>query len=383
MRPSAAPLFATWLLSAVLLLLPALSAEAAPDLYRADLIAVDATAADAVAARAAAIEQGQRRGLATVFQRLTAPGDAAALPDPAKVNLDRVVRSYDVTDEQVASNRYLAKINVSYNPAEIRRLLAGSGIAYVQRPPAPILVIPALRTAAGWSLWDEDNAWRAAWLARSNASTGGLLEPIMPLGDVDDITGFPPRALDDGDVAALAALAQRYEAPAAYVVTAFVPSGDPVEGTPVRIEVLGPELGQPLQAQIVNAGAGLTPAESLAPVVEASAIALEAAWKAVNLASPGQASRLLVEVPLADLRGWVQIRRELETLPLVRSLRIDSLDRTQASLTIDYMGGLQQFESAVARLGFMLAQENDKWRLLPAGGQVEEMAPLPAVMPPL
>jgi hypothetical protein len=203
------------------------------------------------------------------------------------------------------------------------------------------------------------------------------------LGDVDDITGFPPRALDDADAAALADLAQRYEASAAYVVTAFIPSGDAVEGTPVRVEVLGPELGQPLGSEVVSGGSGTTAAESLAPAVDAAVAELEAAWKTQNLAPAGRASKLLVEVPLADLRGWVQIRRELETLPLVRSLRIDSLDRTQASLTIDYMGELQQLESAVARLGLMLEQENDRWRLLPAGGRVGGDVPAPAAMPPL
>jgi hypothetical protein len=382
MRPSVSCSLLCWLLAA-LVPAPSGGAEAASDPFRVELIQVDATAENAVAARAAAIERGQREGLGIVLSRLTAPGDAASLPDPGSVDLDRVVRSYDIADEQVSSIRYLARINVTYNPAEVRRLLTGSGVAFVQRPPPPILVVPVLRTASGPSLWGYDDPWRAAWVARSAAGGGGLLDLVLPLGDVEDIATFPPQALESGDTAALADLAQRYEASAAYVVSASVPSGEAVEGAPVRVDVLGPALGQPLASEVVPAGPGAAPAESLAPVVEAAVKQLEAAWKTQNLGGGGRVSRLLVEVPLADLRGWVQIRRDLETLPLVRSLRIDSLDRAQASVRIDYLGELQQFESAIARLGMMLTQENGQWRLLPAGGRFGGEVPAPAAVPPL
>jgi hypothetical protein len=372
MRPSV-PLLLAWLLPAFLTALPA-GGSAAADLYRVELIPVDATAENAVAARVAAIEQGQRDGLATLLRRLTPTSQAAGLPDPATVDLDRAVRSYDVADEQVASTRYLARINVNYNPAEIGRLLAGSGVAYVQRPPDPVLVLPALRTAEGWSLWGE-SPWRSAWYARAGAPAPGLLDLVLPLGDASDISGFSQEALEAADSTALADLAQRYEAGSAYVVAASVPPGEAIEGAPVQIEVLGPQLGEPLATQTVTAGPGADPAASLAPAVEAAVAALEAAWKEQNLGGGGSRSRLLVEVPLADLRGWVHIRRELETLPLVRSVRIDSLERTRASLSIDYLGGLPQLESAVARRGMTLTQENDRWRLLPAGGPAGIEAP--------
>lgn len=383
MRPTVFPTLLWGLLAVALAFMAPGNAAAASDPYRVEMIAVDASAENAVAARAAAIEQGQREGLGVVLSRLTAPGAASSLPDPATVDLDRAVRSYDVADEQVASNRYVAKINVNYNPAEIRRLLGGRGIAFVQRPPPPVLVVPALDTASGVSLWGDDDPWRAAWLARSDEGSGHLLDLVLPLGDVEDLAAFPPQALIDGDAAALAALAARYEASAAYVAKAYVPSGEVTDGTPVRIDVFGPGLGQPLASEVVQAGPGAGAAESLAPVVTAAVAELEAAWKTQNLGASGRSSKLSMDVPLADLRGWVQIRRELETLPLVRSLRIDSLDRAQASLTIDYLGELQQFESAVAGLGMTLEQENDRWRLLPVGGRVGTEAPAPAATPPL
>lgn len=382
MRPTVSPILLWGLLAVVLAFLAPGNAGAAPDPYRVEMIAVDASADNAVAARAAAIEQGQRQGLGVVLSRLTAPGAAASLPDPAAVDLDRVVRSYDVADEQVASNRYVARINVNYNPAEIRRLLSGRGVAFVQRPPPPVLVVPVLETASGPSLWGDDDPWRGAWLARRDEA-GRLLDLVLPLGDVEDLAVFPPQALEDGDAAALASLAARYEASAAYVARAYLPAGEVAEGSPVRIEVLGPGLGQPLAGEVVQAGPGGSVSESLAPVVAAAVAELEAAWKTQNLGASGRSSKLSMDVPLADLRGWVQIRRELETLPLVRSLRIDSLDRAQASLTIDYLGELQQFENAVAGLGMTLEQENDRWRLLPAGGRVGTEAPAPAASPPL
>jgi hypothetical protein len=67
-------------------------------------------------------------------------------------------------------------------------------------------------------------------------------------------------------------------------------------------------------------------------------------------------------------------------LPVLRRLRIDSLERERASLTIDYMGEPRDLEAALMRVGLALAQENDRWRLLPAGGRGVVRVP-PGLLP--
>jgi hypothetical protein len=353
------------------------SAQAPHDPYRVERVPVDASADDAVTAREQALDNGQRDGLHMLMGRLTSARDAARLPDVRSLSLDRLVRSFDVADEQVGATRYVGHINVNYDGAEVERLLRDAGIAYAVGPFPAVVVVPALRSAEGYDLW-SDNPWRAAWAAR--ADQGQLLEMRVPLGDLGDLSGLPPDALAQQDASAMAALASRYDAASGYVVAATLPE-ELTAGAPVRLEVLGPDLQRVGAAEVATIGEGSEPTLQLEPVVAAAVRQVEEAWKADKLVRADQVAALPVEVALVDFPGWLQIRRHLEGIPWIRRLRIDELGRDHANLVIEYIGDFQQLDSAIADNGLRLAQENGTWRLLPAGGQRELTAPSVAPAP--
>jgi hypothetical protein len=353
------------------------AAQTMHDPYRVERVPVDASADDAVTAREQALDNGQRDGLRMLMERLTSARDAGRLPDTRSLSLDRVVRSFDVADEQVGATRYVGHINVNYDGAEVERMLRDAGIAYAMAPFPAVVVVPALRGPDGYDLW-SDNAWRAAWASR--ADQGQLLEMRVPLGDLGDLSGLPPDAVTRQDASAMAALASRYDAAAGYVVAATLPE-ELVAGAPVRLEVLGPDLQRAGAAEVATIGEGSEPALRLEPVVAAAVAQIEQAWKADKLVRADQVAALPVEVALVDFAGWLQIRRHLEGIPWIQRLRIDELGRDHADLVIEYIGDFQQLDSAIAENGLRLAQENGTWRLLPAGGQRELTAPSVAPAP--
>ena len=102
--------------------------------------------------------------------------------------------------------------------------------------------------------------------------------------------------------------------------------------------------------------------------------AIEDDWKRRTRGQVQPVTSLAVAVPLADLPGWVQIRRDLTGLPEVRSLGVDSFAQAEARVTIGYQGELERLIAAVERVGLSLAEESDGWQLRPAGG----LAGLPA-----
>jgi hypothetical protein len=338
-------------------LLVAAAAQADP--FRVEDVPVDASAEDAVVARDLAIAQGQRDGLVTLMRRLST---ATALPSVANVDLDRLVVSHEIAEEQVGATRYVGRINVTYDRGEVERLLRDAGLPYVILPPGPVLVVPALRTAAGYDLWSDANPWRAAWLTEPPA--GELLEISVPLGDIADLTAFGADDLAVGNAEALQQLARRYGAVAAYVAVATL-DDDPrsAEGR-VRLAVLAPDLRRPLAEETVLAAD--RPAVRLA--ADRAVALIEADWKRENTVRADQVSALRVEVPLVDLAGWVHIRDRLEGVPWIRRLRIDELGRRRAALTIEHIGDFPRLERALAEVGLGLSQENGAWRLRPAGG---------------
>jgi hypothetical protein len=107
-------------------------------------------------------------------------------------------------------------------------------------------------------------------------------------------------------------------------------------------------------------------AVALEPVVVRAMLAIEDDWKLRTAAQAAAVSTIRATVPLADLAGWVQIRRELTALPEVRWVAVDSFTQSRAQVTIGHLGDLERLTGAVARAGLSLAEETDGWLLRPA-----------------
>ncbi len=359
---------------ALLLLLPFLvprAAFAVPELYTVSGIAVDATAESAVVAQRQALETAQREGLRRLFARLVVEEDLALLPEVETLPLDRFVRSYTVEEEKRSATRYIAAVTVRYEPEAVRTLFADAGVAAVIAPTPPLLVVPVLETEAGGDLWSEDNPWRRAWLEDAGRDT--FLAIRLPLGDLADIV-----ALGDGtrapDGEALAKLAERYGTGDIVFARAALRPEEAAAG--------GPSAAVPLELALVPAGGWFDePVEELvAPPpeeeekgeeriwrlgVERAKLALERAWKRDHAIRLAARDSLRVTVPLADLRGWVQIRQKLEAMPEIRSVRIERLSRREAELVIAFLGDRVQLQQALAGRGLDLLLEDGSWQLRP------------------
>jgi hypothetical protein len=346
---------------------------AAPDPFRAAGVPVDATAESAVAARARALDDGQREGLRRVLRRLTLPEDEGRLPQVGgDFPAERYVQSFEIAQERVGPTRYLASLNVAYAPDQVRRLLRDAGVPFVERRPEPVLVLPVLRAPdGGIDLWGEANPWRAAW---NEGAASGLVELRLPLGDAGDVSTVAPEAAEAGDGAALAALGERYGAPLVVLAEARPEPGP--DGAPAAIAVeVRPGAGTPpasADASVSRASVARRPGEEdtalYARAVAAAVDGVELAVKRSLIVPEEDLAEITVGVPLADLRGWVQIRRTLGALPEVRSVRVDRLALSEAALTIAYAGDLDRLAGAMERAGLALVEEGGGWRLRPADG---------------
>jgi hypothetical protein len=321
--------------------------------------------------------------MAALLRRLTLPDDQGSLPRPAELGVDRYVASYDIAEERMAATQYLASLNVTFVPQEIRDLLRSTGLSFVERKSPPLLVVPVTLGPDAPTAWDEGSPWRAAW-DRAVEQDATIAALALPLGDLADVAAAPPRALAEGDAAALGALASRYGAEPAYVTTAalrLAPDGT----TPQAVDTVL-RRGDRWQEPVLRMTLDALPQETEAALLERAAArvvdAIEDDWKRDTLVPISSLSVLPVRVPLADLASWVQIRRDLSGLPLVRELKIDRFGRTEATLRIAYVGDLDQLLAAVGQLGLTLSQEGDQWLLRRAGDPAAVLAPssgLPAL----
>ena len=266
-------------------------------------------------------------------------------------------------------------INVSYVAGRVQALLSSAGIPYVTRRSDPILVVPVTEAAGVTEAWQEASPWRAAWYDGIETATVAVL--ALPLADLADIAAAPPTAIAAGDRPALDALGARYGS--ATVIVAIARTADPALAGWVEVELRrADDWPLPIFRTTVDVPPEGDPTVALAAVVPQAVLAIEDDWKRRTAAEVSRVTTLPVTVPLADLAGWVQIRRDLTGLPEVRTVRVDSFTQREARVTVGYLGDLERLVAAVAQVGLSLAEENDGWRLRPADGLAAFPAPSPA-----
>jgi Uncharacterized protein conserved in bacteria (DUF2066) len=356
---------------------PASSARAqnGAQLFQVSGIEVDATAADAVAAREQALLQGQIEGLRRLMRRLVPAEEHARLPSVGPAEIERYVQNFEIADEQVASNRYLAQLTVRYEPDAVRQLLQGAALSYAETVSEPIVVLPVYRTSEGAQLWPDDNPWWQAWAEHLDAER--LLRLVLPLGDLQDMSTVTADQAMIGDPDALAALGQRYGGDDVLVVIATSRGGAATGPTGQAAAAAGPPV---LELETRRSGVQqANPAETfvgspgqmlddlMAEAVIGLQDTLDERWKNANLLRYDQAGVMVVDIPIARLSDWVEISRGLEGLTEVADVEIATFARDKVRAQIRYIGDQVRLEEALGRIGLGLSREGESWLLLPMG----------------
>ncbi len=250
-------------------------------------IHVDKTAQNAVVARSQAIIEAQRTAFKILAEKAMSPADFKTYKMPDDETIEALVRDFQISNEQMSSNRYVADFTVRFT-AQINNYIMvppNLGVVYATpgaaappptavtsaapatsaaattpaaasaataAAPAPdtstlttgatpvqtasiqnrnILVLPYLERADGSKmLWDDPNPWRDAWQNKGTTSPVAHLTITVPLGDLTDVSSGDPNAVWRSDYRTIEDLRANYSATSVAVVLARMsPSADGID----------------------------------------------------------------------------------------------------------------------------------------------------------
>ena len=376
-------------LSCALVLLLACGTARANSVFTVAHVPVDAEAASAAEARELAIAAGQRAALETLLRRLTVAG--TALPAPAEEPFAAMVAGFAIDRELVSTTRYRALLTVDFDPAEVRRLLRESGIAYAETVSKPVLVVAVQRDPGGILLWEDGNRWRRAWEERP--PHGGLVPILLPLGDVIDLGTVDAAQALASDAGALTALAAPYGTSEVAVAVAGL-SGSAAVAKPSALAAEGADNDAPAAGRALTLSlrriaadesravqktligrAGESERELLRRGTDRVVTLLEDDWKDTNLIRYDEQRALRATVPIAGLGEWVSIQQRVAALAMVASIEIDSLSLREGRVTLRYHGTEDQLRLALGQDDLELAPEADEWVLRPRAEPPDPVAP--------
>lgn len=344
------------------------AAQSSASLYTVEDVPVDVTAGSAVAAREQAYEEGQRAAFRLLLQKLTPESVHGRLPaTPSGAAFDALVQGFEVRDERSSGVRYIARMVVRFNPAEVQALLARTDLPTVTMASQPVLVLPLWQSPeVGLLLWDDPNPWRDAW---TRVALGQALVPvIVPLADAADLVGISAEQAAAGERERLSAMARRYGAVASLVAVAKPAESGGKQALDIRFTHYD-SAGEPeTRSERVVASAGETGAELQARAVRQVSSRLDASWKNAAAVRPGLENRISVITAVSGLDEWTALRRKLAEIGMIRRQNLVSLSRGEAEIVLWYAGQPEQLRAALAQRGLSLTTDSSAaggavWRL--------------------
>lgn len=321
------------------------AAPADSKMFSAGGIKVDVTAETAAKAREQALQDGQKRALMVVMERITPDYVVEQLTELVPDDIINMVRDMSVSNEKTSSVRYMATLDVSFNADAVRDLLRQNGLPYVRTSGKQLLILPVYKRspAASPVLWDEDNPWLRAW---SNRTVESYMIPLtVPAGDLADNNLLNVEQVVQGDLKAAENLAKRYEAEGILVVRMTR------NGAVFTVDAMA--MDEATASEIKNFSFTLplkkNTAATYANAVKKVVHHLENVWKRDQMVQFNEVTPLIAMVPVSTVKQWTVIQKRLDRIPLISSYNLQAARAGVLQLTIFFAENLDRLQKEMAK----------------------------------
>ncbi len=310
-------------------------------MFSASGIYVDETSTNAAMAREKAMQEGQKKALIMVMERITPSYMTGQLMEllPEDKDILNFVQDISVLNEKTSSVRYMATLEVRFNPDAVRELLRNNGVPFVRTSGKPILILPVYKSsgASPALLWGN-NPWLQAWLNKTAESH--MVPLLIPEGNEADFQKINIAQVLDGDISAAQSLARSYEAEGILVVELIRQSQ--------RFSVKGKAMDELTALEIPDFSFSVPMAKDTATTLDIAVKKvvehLENVWKEEQLVQFNEPASLVALISITDLKQWEMIRKRLERIPIISSFYLQAARAGVLQITIFYAESFERLQ---------------------------------------
>ena len=326
-------------------------------------VTVDATAETAATAREKALVNGHRTAFARLIARLV-PQSLHKRKIEANVDqITQLVKSFGVDQEKTSAVRYLATLRFAFDRHNMRKFLRGLNLPFAETRSKPVLVLPVLRRAGVYLLWDAQNTWLKAW--SSLPPSDGLMPIIVPKGELADINDISADQAVQGHQERLDVILARYGATDAILALAAIDTRRLGNAPMVQVSIT--RFGTRQENRTMVLAVVAKPGDSITDTISAAApravSKIEEGWKLDNLLRFHLPQELIAVTPLDNLSDWVLMERRLSEIAFVEASELLALSRWGATVRLRYFGNQKQLSLALSQRDVWLAEDGKGWTL--------------------
>ena len=319
-------------------------------------IHVDVTAQNATIAREQGLNDAQEKAFYKMLDRLTMYQDMEALPILTSEDILNLVQDFSVSNEKTSSVRYIADVDVQFNPEAIQTFFQEYQVPYVTSSAERSVVLPVYRENENTAplLWQETNMW--AKVLSEISSTSDLVPFVVPLGDLSDMAVVNETTLLSPEEVDFQEMLSRYQAHGVFVIELTVLKNKnavkvfvkPLFNMQDNITEMG--LTEPINAPLP---------EVLKRAAQRAVYLLEQGWREKNAVRFDNPTKLPVRINIQNLSEWIAYRKRLDKITLIKQYVVKALRRDQAEIEIFYAGTLDAFKEALKKEELFLSSSKD------------------------
>lgn len=328
---------------------------------------VDVTAKDAVAARNQAMSEGQSSALVGLLNKLAPSGqaeDIVSTLDEKKISA--LVKSTEVLDEKISTNRYRAHLLVSFDADGISALIGKFGASNGKDDAAvatgAFLMIPSFEDENGTALWEDKNPWRDTWRMLALELYSGDI--VVPYGDATDAQIVDSKDLPSATYGSLVPLTLRYGVSDIVILQAKYTSHPDLELKVVkrRINRTRNEVNmltyradpqETRDALLARAARDIADNMQNKKTEEISAT--------TGGLHGGEKHKIMVLASITTMASWTQLRAKLASLPMIDKLELLAMSPNQVDIVVHYRGSPESLANGILSQQLRLAQNKDYW----------------------
>jgi len=311
-------------------------------------VPVDKNASSAQEAKTLAMEEATLEAWKRLIKKMVVEKDQAKVPTPSSEKLSSLVANFSVQNERSSPLRYLATIAFSFDPLQIRSILKKHNVAFSEKEPPTVLVVPFQRGGESCVLWNDLNPWLLTW--QKLEAPGGLFSFRTPLGDAEDQRLLTQIQILKKDAGALKALATRYGVSHVLMMGLLAPSEPQL---PHRIDIEGlffsPNEIKKQEITIDNIEEAEKAQEALATIALQR---LEEQWKQNHLhgKAPPPSQETVMTLPVKGLQNLEHTLDHIRKMPQVEDLKIKTLSTQSVTVTLLFSGDLKTLQQKIRGL---------------------------------
>jgi len=328
------------LLLVILFLLAAFPAEAA---LQTTELSVDVTAENAAVAREKAMNQATRQAVYNTAASFTGADGLQLLNQMRHDQLLNFIVETTVLEEKSSNIRYMARLQLVVDATLLKQYLQEKDIPVSAASMPDILVIPVFRPQPTDTalLWEDNNAWRAAWIAYGQKNGLGKIR-LLPPDMASVISAAPTTGLD---TAAIQAISTRFGKTAIYIADAAY------NGNVLDVRLTNATTGKTenfsqngeLSDELFN--------QSIAEVVQNI---LRSQSQNQMMIISDQVDTIGVLATFGTLQQWLQTENTIRNLTPVQDVRVQAAGNGRVQFQIDFSGGLPSLNRAMNEASFTL-----------------------------